>query len=88
MPGPEPAHDHDRRGVLHEQGDRDRQPVHRAEVGQLAAGHGHHAVAGQMAQEVFRAAADPKMFPEQIRAGLRPWAALTMYARVPIGGVS
>jgi len=49
-------------------------------------GHGHHAVAGQMAQEVFNAAGDPNVFPEQIRAGLRPWSPLKMYARVPMGG--
>ncbi len=46
-------------------------------------GHGNHQVAGQMAQEVFNAAADPSRFPEQIRAGLRPWAPLKVYARVP-----
>src|SRR5579883_1192841 len=39
-------------------------------IGGPTDGHGNHQVAGQMAQEVFRAAADPKMFPEQIRAGL------------------
>jgi LmbE family N-acetylglucosaminyl deacetylase len=50
-------------------------------VGGNTDGHGHHRVAGQMAQEVFRAAADPNLFPEQIRAGLRPWAPLKMYAR-------
>ncbi len=47
-------------------------------------GHGHHAAAGQIAQEVFAAAGDPNMFPEQIRAGLRPWSPVKMYARVPI----
>jgi LmbE family N-acetylglucosaminyl deacetylase len=52
-------------------------------VGGPTDGHGHHAVAGQMAQEVFNAAGDPNMFPEQIRAGLRPWSPLKMYARVP-----
>ena len=44
-------------------------------------GHGHHQVAGQVAQEVFDAAGDPGMFPEQIRAGLRPWTPAKMYAR-------
>ena len=33
-----------------------------------------------MAQEVFSAAADPKVFPEM---GLEPWAPLKVYARVP-----
>jgi LmbE family N-acetylglucosaminyl deacetylase len=52
-------------------------------VGGNSDGHGNHQVAGQLAQEVFKDAADPKMFPDQIRAGLRPWAPLKMYARVP-----
>ena len=52
-------------------------------VGGPTDGHGHHQVAGQMAQEVYAAAGDPNMFPEQIRAGLRPWSPLKMYARVP-----
>jgi LmbE family N-acetylglucosaminyl deacetylase len=46
-------------------------------------GHGNHQVSGQMAQEVFAAAADPNRFPEQIRQGLRPWKPLKVYARVP-----
>ncbi len=46
-------------------------------------GHGHHQVAGQMAQEVFDAAADPKVFPDQIQQGLEPWAPLKVYARAP-----
>ena len=46
-------------------------------------GHGNHQVSGQMAQEVFNAAGDPNLFPEQIRQGLRPWRPLKVYARVP-----
>jgi LmbE family N-acetylglucosaminyl deacetylase len=46
-------------------------------------GHGNHQVSGQMAQEAFVAAADPNRFPEQIREGLRPWAPVKVYARVP-----
>ncbi len=57
-------------------------------VGGPSDGHGHHAVSGQMAQEVFDAAGDPNVFPEQIRAGLRPWSPLKMYARVPAFAVS
>lgn len=57
-------------------------------VGGPSDGHGHHAVAGQMAQEAFDAAGDPNMFPEQIREGLRPWSPLKMYARTPLGAVS
>jgi len=52
-------------------------------VGAPTDGHGNHQVAGQMAQEAFAAAADPKRFPEQIREGLRPWAPVKVYARVP-----
>ena len=57
-------------------------------VGGPSDGHGHHSVAGQMAQEAFEAAGDPNMFPEQIREGLRPWSPLKMYARTPVGAVS
>src|SRR5580658_2122028 len=52
-------------------------------IGAPTDGHGNHQVAGQMAQEVFVAAGDPTRFPEQIREGLRPWAPLKVYARVP-----
>jgi LmbE family N-acetylglucosaminyl deacetylase len=57
-------------------------------AGNVSDGHGHHQTAGVMAQEVFNAAADPKMFPEQIKAGLLPWAPLKVYARVPFARVS
>ncbi len=39
------------------------------------AGHGHHTASAMLAIEAFAAAADPKRFPEQIAAGLRPWQA-------------
>jgi LmbE family N-acetylglucosaminyl deacetylase len=52
-------------------------------VGGPTDGHGNHQVAGQMAQEAFRVAGDPNMFPDQIKAGLRPWSAVKEYARVP-----
>jgi LmbE family N-acetylglucosaminyl deacetylase len=52
-------------------------------VGGPTDGHGQHATAGLMAQEVFNAAGDPKMFPEQIREGLLPWAPVKEYARSP-----
>ena len=38
-------------------------------VGGVTDGHGHHQVAGMLAQEVFNAAGDPKVFPDQIAAG-------------------
>lgn len=52
-------------------------------VGGLTDGHGNHQVAGQMAQEAFKAAGDPAMFPEQLKEGLKPWKPLKVYARVP-----
>src|SRR5207248_7068474 len=52
-------------------------------VGGPSDGHGNHQTAGAMAQEVFKAAADANMFPDQIKAGLRPWQPLKQYARTP-----
>src|SRR5882757_2146329 len=52
-------------------------------VGGPTDGHGQHATAGLLAQEVFKAAGDPKMFPDQIKAGLLPWSPIKTYARVP-----
>ncbi len=52
-------------------------------VGGVTDGHGQHQVSGEMAQEVFTAAGDPKVFPEQIAAGLMPWSPLKVYARAP-----
>ncbi|HET8667622.1 MAG TPA: PIG-L family deacetylase, partial [Terriglobales bacterium] len=42
-------------------------------------GHGQHQVAGILTREAFRAAADPKRFPEQIKEGLQPWQAKKLY---------
>ena len=56
--------------------------------GNVSDGHGHHQTAGVLAQEVYTAAADPKMFPEQLKEGLRPWAPLKVYARTPFARVS
>jgi LmbE family N-acetylglucosaminyl deacetylase len=36
-------------------------------------GHGNHQAAGVLSTEVFKAAADPQLFPDQFREGLRPW---------------
>ena len=52
-------------------------------VGGVSDGHGQHQVSGEIAQEVFKAAADPKVFPELTREGILPWAPLKVYARVP-----
>jgi len=46
-------------------------------------GHGNHQTAGLITQEAFKAAGDPKMFPEQIAEGLQPWQPLKVY----MGGV-
>jgi LmbE family N-acetylglucosaminyl deacetylase len=54
-------------------------------VGGVTDGHGHHQVSGEIAQEVFNAAADSKVFPEM---GLPPWAPLKVYARVPFSRVT
>lgn len=59
-------------------------------------GHGHHQVSALVAREAFHAAADPARFPEQVRAGLRPWQPAKLYqslrgnpqnatVRIPIG---
>ena len=54
-------------------------------VGGPSDGHGNHQTAGAMAQEVFKAAGDPNVFPDQIRAGLQPWSPLKDYARAAMG---
>jgi len=42
-------------------------------------GHGHHQASSILAKEAFRAAGDPKRFPEQIAAGLQPWQVKKFY---------
>jgi LmbE family N-acetylglucosaminyl deacetylase len=42
-------------------------------------GHGHHQASAIVTKEAFRAAADPKRFPEQIAEGLQPWQAKKLY---------
>ena len=42
-------------------------------------GHGHHQASSILTQEAFRAAADPKRFPEQIAQGLEVWQAKKLY---------
>lgn len=53
-------------------------------VGGVTDGHGQHQVSGEVAQEVFLAAADPKVFPEM---GLPPWAPLKVYSRSPFARI-
>ena len=53
--------------------------------GGVASGHGHHQESGILTPQAVTAAADPKMFPEQIVQGLTPWK-VTLEARVARGG--
>lgn len=57
-------------------------------AGNVSDGHGHHQTAGVMAQEAYKLAGDPNVFPEQIAAGLKPWSPLKVYARVPFARVT
>jgi LmbE family N-acetylglucosaminyl deacetylase len=42
-------------------------------------GHAHHQASAVLTKEAFRAAADPKRFPEQIQEGLQPWQPKKLY---------
>ena len=63
-------------------------------VGGITDGHGHHQVSGEIAQEVFKAAADPSVFPEQLKPasegglGLTVWQPLAVYSMVPFAPVT
>jgi LmbE family N-acetylglucosaminyl deacetylase len=63
-------------------------------VGGITDGHGHHQVSGEIAQEVFKAAADPNVFPEQLepgkdgKPGLQPWQPSAVYSMVPFAPVT
>jgi LmbE family N-acetylglucosaminyl deacetylase len=56
-------------------------------IGEPSDGHGQHQVSGEIAQEAFKAAGDPNVFPDQIAAGLLPWQPLKVYARSPFGRI-
>ncbi len=43
--------------------------------GDERAGHGHHQASNLLAVEAFKAAADPNMFPEQLKQGVQTWQA-------------
>jgi LmbE family N-acetylglucosaminyl deacetylase len=47
--------------------------------GDVRDGHGNHQAAGVLSTEVFKAAADPQLFPDQFREGLRPWKVQKLY---------
>jgi len=63
-------------------------------VGGVTDGHGHHQVSGEIAQEAFKAAADPSVFPEQLKPvsegglGLAVWQPLAVYGMVPFAPVT
>lgn len=57
-------------------------------VGGITDGHGQHQVSGEMAQEVFKAAGDPKVFPDQLKNGLEPWQPLAVYSRTPFARIT
>jgi LmbE family N-acetylglucosaminyl deacetylase len=57
-------------------------------TGNITDGHGHHQVSGEMNQEAYLQAGDPKVCPDQIAEGLRPWAPVKVYARVPFFAAS
>lgn len=57
-------------------------------VGGVSDGHGQHQVSGEIAQEVFKAAGDPKVFPDQLKDGLEPWQPLAVYSRVPFARIT
>ncbi len=49
-------------------------------------GGAHHQAQARITGEAFRLAADPKSFPEQLKAGLRPWQARKLYYSGGFGG--
>jgi LmbE family N-acetylglucosaminyl deacetylase len=63
-------------------------------VGGITDGHGQHQVSGEIAQEVFKAAPDPNVFPDQLKAisegglGLQPWQPLAVYSMTPFAPVN
>ncbi len=63
-------------------------------VGGITDGHGQHQVSGEIAQEVFKAAADPSVFPEQLKPvkdgglGLTVWQPSAVYSMVPFAPVT
>jgi len=57
-------------------------------VGGITDGHGHHQVSGEISQQAYLQAGDPKVCPEQIAAGLEPWTPLAVYARTPFAPVT
>jgi LmbE family N-acetylglucosaminyl deacetylase len=58
-------------------------------AGAISDGHGQHQVSGEIAQEVFKAAADPTVFPDQFKKyGVASWHPLAVYSGVPFAPVT
>jgi LmbE family N-acetylglucosaminyl deacetylase len=57
-------------------------------IGAVSDGHGQHQVSGEIAQEVFKAAGDPKVFPDQLKDGLEPWQPLAVYGMTPFAPIN
>ena len=53
--------------------------------GTSADGHGNHQLAGALSPLAVEAAADPTQFPEQRKAGLRPWRVKKFYVGMRFG---
>jgi len=57
-------------------------------VGARTDGHGQHQVSGEIEQEAYVAAGDPKVFPEQFALGVRPWSPRAVFSRMPFAPVT
>ncbi len=53
---------------------------------ELPPNHGHHTASAILAREAFRAAADPKRFPQQLALGVAPWQADRLLLNFPQWG--
>ena len=56
-------------------------------AGAVSDGHGQHQVSAQVEQEAYKAAGDPKVFPEQFALGVRPWSPRAVYCRMPFASI-
>ena len=57
-------------------------------VGGVTDGHGQHQVSAAIEQEAYKAAGDPKVFPEQFALGVRPWSPRAVFSRMPFAPVT
>ncbi|HTJ29110.1 MAG TPA: PIG-L family deacetylase, partial [Acidobacteriaceae bacterium] len=56
-------------------------------AGAVSDGHGQHQVSAQIEQEAYKAAGDPKVFPEQFALGVRPWSPRAVFCRMPFASI-